>query len=318
MHRRELIKTVGASLLTTAAPIRGNASLNRPFPPGFVWGVSTAALQIEGALHADGRGESIWDYVKGGKLRLSPEPAADHYDRWHEDLGLLQQLGVSSYRFSVAWPRVLPAGSGPVNSKGLGFYDGLVDALISAGIVPWVCLHHWDIPVEIQKEGGWIVRETVDRFLDYARIVMDRLGDRVRHWIPLNEPNTVAYSGYAAGVWPPKFMNEEFFYDAVHHQNLAIGRLYKELRRDGWLIGPILALDPIRPASTDKPDVAAADLQATATQGAFLEPLLLGHYPTSLAGRMAPWFVGPISTQSRSRWTFSGSTTTAPITGRHG
>lgn len=288
MHRRDLLKTAGSALLVGTESTRAGAGTEHVFPAGFTWGVSSAAIQIEGSLHADGRGPSIWDDVQGGKAHFLPEPAADHYHRWRDDIRLLQQLGISGYRFSVAWPRVLPTGAGPVNSVGLGFYDELTDALLSAGVQPWVCLHHWDMPVEIQEKGGWIVRETVDRFLDYARIVMDRLGDRVRHWIPLNEPNTVAYSGYGAGVWPPKFMNEEFFYDAVHHQNLAMGRLWKELRREGWLVGPTLALDPIRPASTDTRDVAAANLQTTVTQDAFLDPLLLGHYPSSLTERIAP------------------------------
>ena len=170
----------------------------------------------------------------------------------------------------------------------LDFYEELTDALLAASVEPWICLHHWDMPVAVQEKGGWIVRETVDRFLDYARIVMTRLGDRVRHWVPLNEPNTVAYAGYGAGVWPPKFMNEEFFYGSVHHQNLAMGRLYKELRRADWLIGSTIALDPIRPASADARDVAAAKLQSTVTQDAFLDPLFLGHYPSSLTARMAP------------------------------
>src|ERR1051325_5314551 len=186
MHRPDLLKTAGSALLIGTGSTGVGAGTERAFPAGFIWGVSSAAIQIEGALGADGRGPSIWDGVKGGKARVLPEPAADHYHRWREDLRLLQELGVSAYRFSVAWPRVLPSGGGPVNDNGLRFYDELTDALLSADIEPWVCLHHWDMPVPIQEEGGWYVRETVDQFLNYARIVMARLGDRVRHWIPLN------------------------------------------------------------------------------------------------------------------------------------
>ena len=244
------------------------------FPSDFIWGVSSSALQIEGGLKIDGRGSSIWDQVEGGKPPQGPEPAADHYRRWREDIGLLQRLGVSAYRFSIAWPRVLPEGTGPINSKGLDFYDRLVDALLGTGVAPWACLHHWDLPVSIQQQGGWIQRDTVGRFFDYARIVTERLGDRVRHWIPLNEPNVVAYAGYAAGLFPPKFMNEEFFFDAAHHQNLALGRVGKELRRPGWMIGPALALYPIRPASMEPRNIAAANLQQLAMFRAFLDPLL--------------------------------------------
>ena len=258
------------------------------FPTGFVWGVSTSALQIEGGLKADGRGVSIWDDVKGGTPPRPAEPAADHYRCWREDVALLARLGTPAYRFSVAWPRVLPAGIGPVNPKGLDFYDELVDALLSIGAEPWVCLHHWDMPVPIQERGGWIQRDTVERFLDYSRFVVERLGNRVRHWIPLNEPNVVAYAGYGAGVFPPRLMNEEFFFDAVHNQNIALGRVFKELHRPGWMIGPVLALNPIRPASRDARDIAAANLQELVGQRAFLEPLLLGRYPEPLAMRMAP------------------------------
>ena len=174
------------------------------FPTSFVWGVSTSALQIEGGLKEDGRGASIWDDVKGGIPPRPAEPASGHYRRWREDVALLRRLGGPAYRFSVSWPRVLPAGTGAVNPKGLDFYDELVDALLSMGVEPWACLHHWDMPVPIQERGGWIQRDTVEHFLDYSRFVIERLGDRVRHWIPLNEPNVVAYAGYGAGVFPPK------------------------------------------------------------------------------------------------------------------
>jgi len=289
MRRRELIKSAAAGLLVTtasdAAPI---LSTELKFPTDFAWGVSTSALQIEGSLAADGRGPSIWDNVNGGVSRSPPEPAASHYRLWHEDIRLLQMLGVSAYRYSIAWPRLFPKASAPLNEAGLAFYDRLTDAVLSVGVEPWVCLHHWDLPEWVQQQGGWIRRDTVERFLEYARTVVRRLGDRVRHWIPLNEPNIVAYAGYGAGVWPPKLMNEEFSFDAVHHENLAIGRLCRELRQPGWQVGPVLAFGPIRPASGDARDVAAAELQRLVLEDAFLGPILLGHYPEALKIRMAP------------------------------
>ena len=208
LRRRDFLQAAGSGLLMSAA--RGHSApaavTDFTFPTGFVWGVSTSALQIEGGLKADGRGISIWDDVKGGTPPRPAEPAADHYHRWREDVALLARLGTPAYRFSVAWPRVLPAGTGPVNPKGLDFYDELVDALLSIGAEPWACLHHWDMPVPIQDAAVGSARYWVERFLDYSRFVVECLGDRVRRSIPLNEPNVVAYAGYGAGVFPPNFV----------------------------------------------------------------------------------------------------------------
>jgi beta-glucosidase len=291
MRRRDFLQVAPAGLLVndSSGPLAvGTEGILSTFPPGFVWGVSSSALQIEGALEADGRGPSIWDQTKGGEPARGPEPAAGHYHRWPDDIRLLQDLGVAAYRFSVAWPRVLPEGAGAVNQKGLDFYDQLVDGLLSAGITPWVCLHHWDLPTPLQKMGGWIQRETADRFLDYALVVVGRIGDRIRHWIPLNEPNVVAYGGYGAGVYPPGHMNEEFFFDSVHHQNLAQGLALKALAGRNRFIGPTLSISPVRPASSNPQDVAAAKLHDLIYHRAFLDPLLGYGYPEPLAFRMAP------------------------------
>lgn len=290
MRRRDFLQGGSTTFLANAlslSPTREEEKI-AAFPPGFVWGVSSSALQIEGALRVDGRGLSIWDEIKGGEPPRGPELAADHYDRWAEDIGLLQNLGVGAYRFSVSWPRVFPEGVGAVNSKGLDFYERLVDALLSVGITPWVCLHHWDMPAALQKAGGWIRRETADRFLDYVLVVADRLGDRVEHWIPLNEPNVVSYGGYAAGVYPPGHMNEEFFFDSVHHQNLAQGRALKALARPGRFVGPVLSISPVRPASSRPQDIAAAELHDLIYHRAFLDPLLGQGYPEALEYRIAP------------------------------
>ncbi len=291
MRRREFIQAGPAALLVNDA--LGPFSLEKEgalsaFPPGFVWGVSSSALQIEGALDEDGRGPSIWDQTKGGDPPRGPEPAAGHYHRWPDDILLLQNLGVAAYRFSVAWPRVLPEGAGTVNQKGLDFYDRLVDGLLSAGLTPWVCLHHWDLPAPLQKAGGWIGRETADRFLEYVLVVAGCIGDRIHHWIPLNEPNVVSYGGYGVGVYPPGHMNEEFFFDSVHHQNLAQGLALKALAGRDRFVGSVLSISPVRPASSRPQDIAAAELHDLIYHRAFLDPLLGHGYPEALALRMAP------------------------------
>ena len=161
-------------------------------PPDFLWGVSTAAFQIEGSTAADGRGPSIWDTftarpgaIRGGD---TAEVACDHYVRWREDVALLPEVGVNTYRFSVAWPRVMPTGRHPVNKAGLDFYDRLVDEVLAAGIRPMVTLYHWDLPQALQDAGGWGERATAEAFADYAAVVAGRLGDRVRDWITVSEP----------------------------------------------------------------------------------------------------------------------------------
>mgnify|MGYP001028715240 CR=1 FL=1 len=167
------------------------------YPPGFLWGAATAAYQIEGAVAEDGRGPSIWDtfsHRAGAVLRGDTgDTACDHYHRWESDLDLLVELGVNSYRFSVAWSRVLPTGAGPVNQAGLDFYGRLVDGLLERDIVPMVTLYHWDLPQALQDVGGWANRDTADRFADYAGIVHRSLGDRVPYWLTLNEPYCSAF-----------------------------------------------------------------------------------------------------------------------------
>ncbi|HXX66609.1 MAG TPA: family 1 glycosylhydrolase, partial [Polyangiaceae bacterium] len=162
------------------------------FPAGFVWGTATSAYQIEGAVNEDGRGESIWDrYAKTSsniKDGSSGDVACDHYHRWREDIALMKALKFAAYRFSVAWPRVLPEGSGGVNERGLDFYSRLVDGLLGAGITPYVTLYHWDLPQRLQDGGGWRERKTAEAFVEYVDVVSRRLGDRVKHWITHNEP----------------------------------------------------------------------------------------------------------------------------------
>ncbi len=173
------------------------------FPNGFIWGASTASYQIEGAVAAGGRGPSIWDTFSHtpGKVHDGDtgDVACDHYHRYPEDIALAQRLGLNAYRFSTAWPRILPQGTGQVNAAGLDFYERLVDQLLQAGITPWLCLYHWDLPQVLQDRGGWRNRDIAHWFADYATIVIRRLGDRVKHIATLNEPNVFCIMGHGSG-----------------------------------------------------------------------------------------------------------------------
>ncbi len=205
------------------------------FPDGFVWGVATASAQIEGAASVDGKGESIWDRfaatpgkVKGGD---TPAVACDHYHRYEADADLLQQFGVSRYRLSVAWPRVVPDGSGPVNPRGLDFYDRLIDALLARHVTPWVTLFHWDLPQPLEDRGGWLDRRTVDAFRAYAEAVVGRLGDRIKHWFTLNEIPCFIGHGYGTGIFAPGLQVEpKRLNQGYHHALLAHGHAVEAIR----------------------------------------------------------------------------------------
>ena len=177
------------------------------FPNDFTWGVAAASYQIEGAIAEDGRGPSIWDAFSHEPGRVfenhNGDIACDHYHRWAEDVAIMRELGVDAYRLSIAWPRILPEGTGAVNERGLAFYDRLIDGLLAAGITPWVTLYHWDLPQALQVRGGWINREIVDWFARYAEIIAARYGDRVKHWMTLNEPPCAIGLGYHEGVFAP-------------------------------------------------------------------------------------------------------------------
>ena len=254
------------------------------FPPGFLWGVSTASYQIEGAVTEDGRGRSIWDTFAHtpGRIRNGDtgDVACDHYHRWPEDVALLADLGVGAYRFSIAWPRVQPDGSGPVNARGLDFYDRLVDALGARGITAVPTLFHWDLPQALEDTGGWLNRDTSHRFADYAAVVADRLGDRVTRWITLNEPIVHMAEGYAFGTHAP---GRQLMFDALpvaHHQLLGHGLAVRALRAAGATEVMITNnCTPVLPASDAEADVAAAAVYDTFHNRLFLDPVLLGGNP---------------------------------------
>ncbi len=263
------------------------------FPPGFRWGVSTAAYQIEGAVAQDGRGPSVWDTFSHTEGRTKDgatgDVACDHYRLWERDVALMEQLGVDAYRFSIAWPRVQPAGAGPANPAGLDFYDRLVDALLERGIRPLPTLYHWDLPQPLQDAGGgWMNRETAYRFADYAGLAAGRLGDRVKTWITLNEPMVHLAYGYGFGVHAP---GEALMFDALpvaHHQLLGHGLAVPVLRGSGAQEVSIANnCTPVRPASQSPADLAAAAGYDAFHNRLFLDPLLLGGYP-DLSGLGVP------------------------------
>lgn len=254
------------------------------FPPGFLWGAATAAYQIEGACNADGKGESIWDRFSHtpGKIAGGDtgDVACDHYHRYRDDIVLMQQLGLKAYRFSTAWPRVLPSGRGRPNPAGLAFYDRLVDGLLAAGIEPFVTLYHWDLPQALQDSGGWLNRDTGPAFADYATLMVKLLGDRVRHWTTLNEPGVVAFDGYLSGEHAPGIRDLPSAMQVVHNLLVAHGLATQAMRaaEPGIRAGIVLNLWGADPASDDPADVAAADLAWSQSETLFLEPVLRGHY----------------------------------------
>ena len=257
-------------------------------PAGFTFGTSTSAYQIEGAVAEDGRGPSIWDTFCAEPGRIadgsSGAVASDHYHHVEEDVALLAELGVGGHRFSVAWPRVQPDGRGPVNPKGLDFYDRLVDRLLGAGIEPMVTLYHWDLPQALEDDGGWLNRETADRFAEYAAVVGDRLADRVAHWVPASEPVVAVSRGYGVGDYAPGHHLLFEALPAAHHLLLAHGRAVIALRAAGApSVGCANNHAPVWPASDDPADVGAAKLFDAVWNGMYAEPILFGRYPVDLA-----------------------------------
>src|SRR5215475_5836422 len=260
----------------------------------FRWGVATSAYQIEGAVAEDGRTPSIWDTfcrVPGAVANGDTgDVACDHYHRMPDDVALIAGLGVDTYRFSVAWPRVQPGGRGPANPAGLAFYDRLVDELLGRGVQPWVTLYHWDLPQELEDAGGWPVRDTADRFADYAMLVHSRLGDRVTHWTTLNEPWCSAMLGYVEGVQAPGRRDFGAGLHAVHHLLLGHGLAAQRLRASAR--GPLdlaiaLNLSNSNPATDAPEDIAAARRADGLGLRVYLEPLVHGRYPEDVVADLA-------------------------------
>jgi beta-glucosidase len=255
------------------------------FPDDFIWGAATAAYQIEGAVDEDGRGESIWDRfcATPGKVRAGDTGAVacDFYHRYPEDIALMQELGLNAFRFSIAWPRVLPDGRGHVNEAGLDFYDRLVDDLLAAGIQPFPTLYHWDLPQVLEDEGGWTVRSTAEAFVEYVESVVARLGDRVTHWTTHNEPWVVAWLGYSWGIHAPGRTSEQDAVAAAHHVLLSHGWAVEVIRRgvQGAKVGIVLNLEHVDPASDSEADRAAAREMDGRANRWFLDPIFRAEYP---------------------------------------
>src|SRR4051794_37982332 len=295
--RRHLAKLAGFSALGMATmPAKSDeGAANRApdreaatrFPNGFVWGTATSAYQIEGAVDEDGRGRSIWDTFAHtpGRTRDGDtgDVACDHYHRWPEDVALLADLGVDAYRFSIAWPRIQPDGSGPPNAKGLDFYDRLVDALGERGIAALPTLFHWDLPQALEDRGGWLDRDTAARFADYAGLVAERLGDRVRGWITLNEPVVHMAQGYAFGTHAPGRALLFGALPAAHHQLLGHGLAVRALRAAG--AAQVMITNNLTPVIAD--DEAAGAAYDGFHNRLFNDPVLRGSYPDFLAAGLA-------------------------------
>lgn len=255
----------------------------RLVPPDFVLGVSTAAFQVEGGAHA--RGRSVWDEfaAKPGVIVDGADGlvATDHFNRMEEDVALMRELGIDAYRFSLAWPRIQPTGTGAPDPDGIDFYDRLIDELLEAGIQPMATLFHWDTPIEIERTGGWLKRDTAERFADYARIAGEAFGDRVSHWVTINEPATVALTGYALDVHAPG--HNDWFKAVKATQHLLLGhglavRALREVPVRGR-IGISNVHSPVFPASSRWRDRKAAEIFELLNNRVFADPILLGQAP---------------------------------------
>jgi beta-glucosidase len=265
------------------------------FPDGFTWGASTAAYQIEGAATADGRGPSVWDTFSHtpGKVRGGDngDVACDSYHRYREDIALMASLGLRSYRFSISWPRIQPGGRGAANQRGLDYYRALLDALGEHGIEATATLYHWDLPQELQDEGGWAVRATAERFAEYAALTAAALGDRVARWITLNEPQVVANNGYRTGEHAPGLRDATAAAAANHHLLLGHGLATQALRAAGASdVGITLDLNPVRVLG----DAGAGGLERARlitdamANGLYLGPVLHGRYPEHAPEALRP------------------------------
>ena len=255
------------------------------FPEDFIWGSATSSFQIEGATDEDGRGESIWDRFceKPGAIsdKTNGKVACDHYHRYKDDVALMSELKLSAYRFSIAWPRIFPNGGGGVNSKGLDFYDRLVDELLSANITPFATLYHWDLPQALEAKNGWVNRDTAHYFVDYTHAVVEKLGDRVASWATLNEPFVSASLGYRTGDHAPGRTSLNDSFAAAHHLLLAHGMAMPVIREHApnSQAGIVLNFTPSFPYSDSEEDIKANETTDAFENRWYVEPIAGKGYP---------------------------------------
>jgi beta-glucosidase len=258
------------------------------FPEGFVWGAATSAFQIEGSPVADGARPSIqhrYAHTPGNTQDgQTGDRLADHYHRWPEDVALMKDMGLQHYQYSIAWPRVIPEGTGKVNQAGLDFYDRLTDALLEGGITPTPILHVWDLPGDLQDRGGWANRDSAEWFVDFATVVFDLIGDRATHWFTICEPSAQSHGGYLAGILAPAMKDLYADLRAAHHINLAHGRAVQAFRASGaaGLIGTAISITDVQPSSEREEDVDAARRYNIFDNLMFTDPVMLGNYPAEL------------------------------------
>ncbi|HYN77071.1 MAG TPA: family 1 glycosylhydrolase, partial [Lamprocystis sp. (in: g-proteobacteria)] len=266
---------------------------DHPFPPGFLWGAATSAYQIEGSPLADGAGPSIWHrfaHQPGAVVNGDTgDVACDHYHRWRQDLDLLTGLGLNAYRFSIAWGRVLPAGTGRVNAAGLDFYQRLVDGLLERGIQPMATLYHWDLPAALADRGGWLNPDSPNWFADHAAVLFRTLDDRVGHWVTLNEPWVSTVLGHLSGEHAPGHRALAEAPRVAHHLLCAHAGAVNAYRALGrHQIGIALNLEPQHPASDTPADQAATARRHAFINRWFLDPIAFGRYPAALAAIFGP------------------------------
>lgn len=264
------------------------------FPDGFVWGAATASYQIEGAVREDGRGSSIWDLFSHTPGRVANgdtgDIACDHYHRWRDDIGSMRDIALPNYRFSLAWPRILPDGTGRVEPRGLDFYDRLIEELLENGIEPWVTLHHWDLPSALYDKGGWLARDTCDAFGEFTDLVTRRYGDRVRHWITINEPWCMAFLGYLQGIHAPGHRNLREALQVMHHVLLAHGMAMPVIRANvpGARAGICLNPAPVSPSGDRQEDLEAARRGDGIRNRIWFDPLAGRGYPEDMVDFFGP------------------------------
>ncbi|WP_281633502.1 GH1 family beta-glucosidase [Flavobacterium luteolum] len=255
------------------------------FGNDFLWGISTAAFQIEGAHDADGKGSSIWDVFTSqkGKIKNGHHAitACDFYNSYQEDINLIKELNIPNFRFSISWPRIMPTGVHPVNQAGIDYYNKIIDSLLASGIEPWITLYHWDLPHELEVKGGWTNRESVSWFKEYVEVCVQYFGDRVKNWMVINEPSVFTGAGYFLGIHAPGKKGITNYLKAMHHVTLATaagGKIIREKVPDAH-IGTTFSCTHIEPSTENAKDIEAAKRVDTLLNRTFIEPILGLGYP---------------------------------------